>query len=79
MPKSFDFESKEREIYDLFDSQTQSLLEYLCSNQGISVREALSNAIITETYLREEIKQGGVILVQKADGDLHEVIMKGAK
>ncbi|NES80228.1 MAG: hypothetical protein F6K10_01325 [Moorea sp. SIO2B7] len=49
-------------------------LRKLADEQGITLTSALQKAIITEDFVREEIKRGGKILVEKPNKTYTEVV-----
>lgn len=57
-----------------FSGDVARMLEYLAETQGISQVEALRKAIATDFYIRKELESGSVVLIQKSDLEIREVV-----
>lgn len=55
---------------------TLSKLQKLASEQGITLTAALQKAIATEDFVRDEIKRGGKIIIEKPNHTFSEVIFR---
>jgi metal-responsive CopG/Arc/MetJ family transcriptional regulator len=51
-------------------------LNDLAKHRGTTGSHVVRQAIATEDYLRNEIKQGGRVLIEKPDGSLREIVFK---
>lgn len=56
--------------------ETVQKLEAIAEEKGISFTEALRLAIATEDYIRQEIKNGGKVLIQKKDNTVRELVFR---
>jgi hypothetical protein len=57
-------------------SDIADLVEYLATNQSITANEAIRRAIVTEAYLLKERENGGVLLIQKSDKEVREIVFR---
>lgn len=56
--------------------ETVEKLEAIAEEKGITFTEALRLAIATEDYLRNELKNGGKVLIQKKDNTIRELVFR---
>jgi hypothetical protein len=52
------------------------LVEYLSTSQSVTANEAIRRAIVTEAYLLKERENGGVLLIQKPDKEVREIVFR---
>jgi hypothetical protein len=57
-------------------SDIADLVEYLTTRQSITANEAIRRAIVTEAYLLKERENGGVLLIQKPDKEVREIVFR---
>lgn len=58
------------------DDATSGLLDFLARSQDISQNEAIRRAIATEAYIQQEIQEGSIILVQKSNKEIREIVFR---
>lgn len=68
--------SKSKRMSITLNQDAATLLSILAKNQNISQNEALRRAIATESYIQQQIANGGTILLQKDNGDIREVVFR---
>lgn len=51
-------------------------LEWLAKEKGTTLSEALKHAIATEGYIQKELQDGSIVLIQRADKTLREVVFR---
>lgn len=69
-------QAKAKRMSVSFPADVASLLEELSETQGVSQNEVLRRAIATEAYIYRQVAAGSTILVQKSDGQIHEVVFR---
>jgi predicted transcriptional regulator len=60
---------------NLTDDALQALRELADSN-NMTLGQALGQAIASEKFLRDEVKKGGRVLIEKPDQTLREVVLR---
>lgn len=53
-----------------------SALRELADKSGITLGQALGQAIASEKFLRDEVSKGGKILIEKPDQTIREVVLR---
>ena len=56
--------------------ETVEKLEKIAEEKDITFTEALRLAIATENYIRNEIKNGSKVLIQRKDKSLREIVFR---
>jgi len=70
MPK----EQRITQLTVLLPDSAVNMLEQIAKEQGITMTEALTKAIMTESYIRRELKNKSKVLIRKPDRTFLEVI-----
>jgi hypothetical protein len=70
MPK----EQRITQLTVLLSDDVVNALEQTAKDQGITMTEALSKAIMTESYMRRELKNKSKVLIRKSNRTFLEVI-----
>jgi predicted transcriptional regulator len=60
---------------NLTDDALQALRE-LAESSNMTLGQALGQAIASEKFLRDEVKKGGRVLIEKPDQTLREVVLR---
>jgi predicted transcriptional regulator len=60
---------------NLTDDALRALRE-LAESNNMTLGQALGQAIASETFLRDEVKKGGRVLIEKPDQTLREVVLR---
>jgi predicted transcriptional regulator len=60
---------------NLTDDALQALRE-LAESNNMTLGQALGQAIASEKFLRDEVKKGGRVLIEKPDQTLREVVLR---
>lgn len=56
--------------------ETISRIQAIANRHGLSMTEAIRRAIITESYIDEQIEEGSKVLIQKPDNTYREVVFR---
>ena len=51
-------------------------LKDLADKRGISMGQALGQAIASEKFLQDEVSKGGKVLIEKPDQTIREVVLR---
>lgn len=51
-------------------------LKALADKRGISLGQALGQAIASEKFLQDEVNKGGKVLIEKPDHTVREVVLR---
>ena len=57
-------------------SDTLDVIRKIAEHRSLTMTDAIRRAIVTESYIEDEIKNGGTILVKKPDGTYKEVVFR---
>jgi hypothetical protein len=57
-------------------NQQYAMLQKLAADQGIGTADALRKAIVTEDFIKAQIKAGKKILMQDRDNTMQEVVFR---
>jgi hypothetical protein len=57
-------------------SDTLDTISKIAEHRNLSMTEAICRAIATESYVQDEIENGGTILVKKPDSTYKEVVFR---
>ena len=57
-------------------SDTLDAIRKISEHRSLTMTDAIRRAIATESYIEDEIENGGTILVKKPDGTYKEVIFR---
>ena len=55
---------------------TLDAIRRIAEHQNLTMTDAIRRAVATESYIEDEIKNGGMILVKKPDGTYKEVVFR---
>lgn len=70
-------EAKSKRITIKFSPETSEILQRLADETGLSLSQIVRQAIQTEDYLRNEMKEGNKILVhKKSDESFRELVFR---
>jgi cysteine synthase len=53
-----------------------AVLRELAESTGMTLGQALGQAIASEKFLRDEVKKGGRVLIEKPDQSIREVVLR---
>ena len=65
----------EREDTVVLSGDALSALRFIASVRGISISDALAQAIAREKTITEEVTRGGRVLIEKPDKSLRELVL----
>ncbi|PSO79260.1 MAG: hypothetical protein BRC41_19360 [Cyanobacteria bacterium QH_9_48_43] len=51
-------------------------IKKIAKHRNLTMTDAICRAVVTESYIEDEIKNGGTILVKKPDGAYKEVVFR---
>ncbi len=57
-------------------AEASELLDFLAQSQGITQNEALRRAISTEAFFHKEMRSGAKVLIQTADKEIREILVR---
>jgi len=57
-------------------SDTLDAIRKIAEHRNLTMTDAIRRAIATESYIEDEIENGGTILVKKPDGTYKEVVFR---
>ena len=57
-------------------SDTLDAIRKIAEHRNLTMTDAIRRAITTESYIEDEIENGGTILVKKPDGTYKEVVFR---
>ena len=66
---------KQKVTVNLSTEAVQALQD-IADSRGVTLTEALRQAIATEKFLSEEVRQGNKILVERPDQGIREIILR---
>ena len=57
-------------------SDTLDAVSKIAEHRNLTMTDAICRAVATESYVEDEMKNGGTILVKKPDGTYKEVVFR---
>jgi hypothetical protein len=57
-------------------SDTLDAIRKIAEHRNLTMTDAIRRAVVTESYIEDEINNGGTILVKKPDGTYKEVVFR---
>jgi cysteine synthase len=58
------------------NEDAMTALRELAEKNGMTLGQALGQAIASEKFLRDEVSKGGKILIEKPDQSIREVVLR---